>query len=67
MSYISDYLSGYTDKAEFDMYGDMENRKERWEEEHKYDEIPFFFDPESDFDDLESLDEEYEGEGKDDV
>lgn len=54
MSYISDYLSGNTDKAEYDQRGIDENLKEKWEEEHKYDD--FFIDP--DFDDLESLDEE---------
>jgi len=54
VSYISDYLSGATDEVEFQQRGIEQNLKERYEEEHKYDD--FFMDP--DFDDLESLDEE---------
>jgi hypothetical protein len=54
VSYISDYLSGATDEVEFQQRGIEQNLKERYEEEHKYDD--FFIDP--DFDDLESLDEE---------
>lgn len=38
MSYISDYLKGYMDDEEFKLISAMENRKDRWEQEHEFDE-----------------------------
>ena len=38
MSYISDYLNGYMDDEEFKLISAMENRKDRWEQEHEFDE-----------------------------
>ena len=38
MSYISDYLNGYIDDEEFKIISARENRQDRWEREHEYDE-----------------------------
>lgn len=38
MSYISDYLKGYMDEEEFRLISAEENRRDRWEQEHEYDE-----------------------------
>lgn len=38
MSYISDYLNGYIDDEEFKIIAARENRQDRWEREHEYEE-----------------------------
>lgn len=38
MSYISDYKHGYMDDEEFRLISAEENRRDRWEQEHEFDE-----------------------------
>ena len=38
MSYISDYKHGYIDEDEFRLCAAEENRRDRWEQEHEFDE-----------------------------
>ena len=38
MSYISDYKCGYMDEEEFRQCAAEENRRDRWEQEHEFDE-----------------------------
>lgn len=38
MSYISDYKHGYMDDEEFRQCAAEENRRDRWEQEHEFDE-----------------------------
>jgi hypothetical protein len=56
MSIYSDYKVGAISREEFDNYGEIENRRDRWERAHEYDYI----------DDFERLEEEEPGEGYED-
>ena len=39
MSYISDYKHGYLDDDEYRQIAAEENRRDRWESEHEYDDV----------------------------